>query len=243
MSEKTAVPAAADNSAGGGGADGAAKAAPGAGEGKTLLDGAGAPDEGAEAAPKGSGSLLDGAGEEADGGAGASVAVEPKADAAPTAEQIEEWCKGVPALDLGDGVKWDDAALRAMAPSLMALKREDSGRVIAAYAEYAKGAARAQAEAADAFNRGLVQQCRDRFGEDLKKVVSFAKKGGLAIFGEKIWNEMKVVPQFANNPDIMERLAEYGRSISTDSGKVTPSGADPAERGDVLHRMYGNVKV
>ena len=161
----------------------------------------------------------------------------------PTAEEIDAWMKEVPALDLGDGVKWDDAALKAMAPSLMGLGKEKSNEVIKAYADYAKDLAKRQAEAADAFNNGLIQECQKRFGDDLRKVVGFAKTGGRAIFGDRIWNEMKTIPAFANNPDIMERLAEFGRKVSTDGGKVSPSGGgDDEDRGDVLHRMYGGVK-
>jgi len=166
-----------------------------------------------------------------------------EAPKAPTTEEIDAWVKGVPALDLGDGVKWDDAALKAMAPTLMGLEKEKSNEVIKAYADYTKGLAKAQAEAADAFNNGLIMECEKRFGTDLKKVAGYAKKGGAAIFGDKIWNEMKTIPSFANNPDIMERLAEYGRKISNDTGKVTPPGGGTTEPGDVLHRMYGNVKV
>jgi len=228
-----------------GGEGGEGNPPPSGGAAKTLLDG----DEGGGAGttaeppkddkPKAK-SLLDDdppAGETKKEGDGAEA---PKA---PTADEIDAWCKGVPALDLGDGVKWDDAALKAMAPSLMGLEKEKSNEVIKAYAEYTKGVAKAQAEAADAFNNGLIAECEKRFGTDLKKVAGFAKKGGQAIFGDKIWNEMKTIPSFANDPDVMERLAEYGRKISNDTGKVTPPGGGTTESGDVLHRMYGNVKV
>ena len=199
--------------------------------------------EGKDPTPAKSGSLLDdGAGTE-DGEDAAKKADGADAAKAPTAEEIDEWCKGVPELDLGDGVKWDNAALKAMAPSLMGLKKEESGRVIKAYAEYTKAQAKAQAEAADSFNNGLIQECQKRFGEDLQKIAGYAKTGGREIFGDKIWNEMKAIPQFANNPDIMEKLAEFGRRVSTDGGKITPKGGetDDAQKGDILHRMYGNV--
>jgi hypothetical protein len=176
---------------------------------------------------------------------------EPKADdpadpAGPSDEDVQKFCEGIPALDMGDGVKWDDATLKAMAPSLMELTGNDPAKahgVVKAYCEFAQRQAKAQMEAQDAFSRGLVAECQKRFGEDLKKVATLAKQGGLAIFGEQIWNEMKKVPAFANNPDIMERLAEAGRRYATDGGKVLPKGSEPAEKGDVLHRLYGNVKV
>lgn len=172
---------------------------------------------------------------------------EPAAPTGPAAEDVKKFCEGIPALDLGDGVKWDDATLQAMAPSLMELTGNDPKKaqgVVKAYAEFAQAQYKAQAEAADAFNNALIQECKNRFGDDLKKVASFAKQGGKAVFGERIWNEMKTIPAFANNPDIMEKLAEVGRKFATDGGKVTTKDGDPApDRGDVLHRMYGNVSV
>lgn len=169
---------------------------------------------------------------------------EPTDPAQPSAEDIDAWVKSVPALDLGDGVKWDDAALKAMAPSLMGLEKDKANAVIKAYADYTKGIAKAQAEAADAFNNGLIAECKKRFGEDLKKVTTLAKQGGVAVFGEKIWNEMKSVPAFANNPDIMERLADIARKFATDGGKVTPNGAEGgSDKDDLLKRMYGKIKV
>lgn len=169
---------------------------------------------------------------------------EPTDPAQPSAEDIDAWVKSVPALDLGDGVTWDDAALKAMAPSLMGLEKDKADAVIKAYADYTKGIAKAQAEAADAFNNGLIAECKKRFGEDLKKVTTLAKQGGVAVFGEKIWNEMKSVPAFANNPDIMERLADIARKFATDGGKVAPKGAEGgSDKDDLLKRMYGGIKV
>lgn len=164
----------------------------------------------------------------------------------PTDEAIKAFVEGIPALDLGDGVKWDDAMLTAMAPSLMELTGGDpkkADNLVKAYASHAQAYAKAQAEAADAFNNGLIAECEKRFGADVKKVAALAKAGGRAIFGDTIWNEMKKTPAFANNPDIMERLAEFGRKIATDSGKVTPTASEPADGGDVLHRMYGKIKA
>lgn len=169
---------------------------------------------------------------------------EPTDPTQPSAEDIDAWVKSVPALDLGDGVTWDDAALKAMAPSLMGLEKDKADAVIKAYADYTKGIAKAQAEAADAFNNGLIAECKKRFGEDLKKVTTLAKQGGVAVFGEKLWKEMKSVPAFANNPDIMERLVDIARKFATDGGKVAPNGAEGgSDKDDLLKRMYGKIKV
>ena len=160
----------------------------------------------------------------------------------PDDEAVKAFVAGIPALDLGDGVKWDDQMLKVMAPSLMELTGGDPKKadgLVKAYASHAQAYAKAQAEAADAFNNGLIAQCKERFGADFNKVKAYAKQGGLQVFGEKIWNEMKKTPVFANNPDIMERLAEIGRKSATDSGKVLPQGSTPGDRGDLLHRMYG----
>lgn len=216
---------------------------------KTLLDGGDKPNGGEgggkKPAPGKSGSLLDDdtpPAEQKPGEEGGENAPAP-----PTEEQIAEFCKGIPALDMGDGVKWDDATLKAIAPSLMEMTGGDAKKaqpIVKAYADHMQKLAKAQAEAADAFNNGLIAECNKRFGADLKKIAGYAKKGGAAIFGDKIWNEMKTIPSFANNPDIMERLAEFGRRISTDGGRVATKDGDPAPgEGDVLHRMYGNVKV
>lgn len=194
-------------------------------------------------APKKGGSLLDDDEEPTHEKKEDEGAADEGANKVPTEEEIDAWCKSVPELDLGDGVKWDNAVLKAMAPSLMGLKKEESGRVIKAYAEYTKAQAKAQAEAADGFNNGLIKQCQERFGEDLPKVAQLAKSGGREVFGDKIWNEMKKIAAFANNPDILEKLAAVGQRVATDRGKVIPKGSEgsDAPKGDILHRMYGNI--
>lgn len=166
---------------------------------------------------------------------------------APTEEQIGEFTKSIKAIDLGDGVTWDDDALKAMTPDLMNLCEGDAKKaegLVKAYTSYKQSVAKTVAEKADAFNKELISQCRTRFGSDLKQVVEYARIGGKEIFGDVIWNEMKKVPSFANNPEIVEKLAGWGRKFASDSGRITPRGDDaPKQEGDVLHRMYGNVKV
>ena len=169
------------------------------------------------------------------------------ASGAPTAEDVEKFCKGIPATDLGDGVTWSDDTLRAMAPSLMELTGGDPSKangVVKAYSSYMQELSRKQQEAAEAFNDGQLKECRKRFGDDLPKVAKAARVAGRAIFGDALWNALKATPEFANNPDVLERLAEHGRRISQDGGAVRPVDGTPSgDGGDVLHRMYGNVKV
>lgn len=210
---------------------------PGEGGERSLLD------EGQDPKPEprkeGSGSLLD---DDPKPGEGGEQKPQP-----PTEEQVKAWTDGLKSIDLGDGVKWDDGALKEMTPALMEISGGDPKKaegVVKAYTAYQQKIARATDEARVAFNNMLVGECEKRFGGDIKKVVEYARKGGAAIFGEKIWNAMKKVPSFANNPDILERLAEFGRRTSTDTGRVVPKdGAGDGDRGDVLHRMYGDVKV
>lgn len=178
-------------------------------------------------------------GEAADGGGGRP--------AAPSPEEVDAFVRAIPSLDLGDGAQWDDATLRAMAPALMEVAGGDPKRadgVVRAYAGFVQERARLAQEAEDAFNDGLVKECARRFGDDLRKVAAYAARGGRAVFGDALWDEMKGVPQFANNPDIMERLAEIGRRATPDGGAVSPPGGrQPEAGGDVLHRMYGSLRV
>jgi len=214
------------------------------GDGGTLLDGgeeapkAEAPKEAPKAAPAAPENLLD----------DDQPVVTPAAEeVAPTEEEVKAWTDGIKAIDLGDGVRFDDAALTAITPELMRLSGNDAKKaegLVKAYTKHQQNLAKQYAEQQDAFNKDLIKQCKERFGGDLNKIVGLARIGGREVFGDKIWNEMKKVPSFANNPEILEKLAEQGRRVAPDGGKVTPKDGGPAESGgDVLHRMYGNVKV
>lgn len=166
---------------------------------------------------------------------------------APSAEDIEAFCKGIDVTDLGDGVEWSDPTLKAIAPALMELTGNDPKKangVVKAYATFVQEQVRQQQEAAEAFTKGLVNECKARFGADLKKVARFAREGGRAIFGENLWAALKSTPAFANNPDVIERLADYGRRLTEDTGVTSPtSGAEQADDQDVYHRLYKGVRV
>jgi len=168
-------------------------------------------------------------------------------DTPPTEEAVKAWTDGLKAIDLGDGVKWNDEALTEMTPALMKMSGGDPKKaegLVKAYTAYQQKVAKAVAERDVAVNNMLIAECERKFGADLKKVVGFARKGGEAIFGAQIWNAMKREPRFANNAEILEKLAEYGRKIATDTGRVVPKdGTGGGESEDVLHRMYGSVKV
>lgn len=215
-------------------------AAPGNEPPKTAAPGNEPPQTAAQAARVAAKSLLD------DDEPAQPAQTVPAGDAQPSADDIKKFVSEIPALDLGDGVKWDDQMLTVMAPALMEMTGGDAkkaDKLVKAYANHVQGLAKAQAEAADAFNNGLIAECQKRFGTDLKKTITLAKRGGLAIFGDKIWNEMRKTPAFANNPDILERLADFGRKWTTDDGRVVPPEGGTPQSGDVFERMYGNIKV
>lgn len=186
---------------------------------KTLLEEADEPEE-----PAGDAGGTDGAGKD---------------------EALAKFTGSIRALDLGDGVTFDDAAFRAIAPELMELSGGDPKRAEPLVRRYVQGEiarARAEQEAQDAFNEELRNQCRARWGADLRSVAKAAGQGGRIVFGDKIWNEMKGIESFANNPDIMERLAIVGRRFAEDGGAVHPAGQEPEDTRDVIARMYGGIK-
>ncbi len=173
--------------------------------------------------------LLDDAGE-AEGG-------EP-----PSAEEAAAWRRGVKALDLGDGVAFDDALLDRLTPALMRLSGGDPARaeeVVRAYTGHALEQARLAAEREEAFNASLVAACRERWGADVRRVARLADAGGRAVFGDDLWGEIRSVRQFANNPDIMERLAAFGRGASPDRGVSPGRGAGRGAARATLSQQLG----
>lgn len=168
---------------------------------------------------------------------------EPTKDGEPTEDEIKAFKDSLAALDLGDGVKFDDAAFDAFAPELMKLCGGDGKKaegLVKAYTEFTLKREQAMQANEDAFTGELVKMSRERFGNDLKKVLADARRGGAAFFGEKIWADMRQIPTFANNPDIIERLALYGRKIAEDTGATAPKAKAPEDT-DLYHRMYGDA--
>ena len=162
---------------------------------------------------------------------------------APDEEAVKKWTEGVKALDLGDGVTWDDEALGAMTPELMRLSGNDPSKaegLVKAYATYQQNLRNRIDEANAAYANELVEECKRRFGPDLRQTLEQAKAGGLHVFGETLWKQLRSVPQFANNPDLIERLAAFGRTATPDRGAIPAkdTGAQPAPR-DWREGMYG----
>lgn len=168
---------------------------------------------------------------------------EPEPTPAPSEEDVKKWTDGIKATDLGDGVKWDDEALGAMTPELMKLTGNDPKKaegIVKAYTAYQQGVQNKIVEANEAYANELVEECKRRFGPDLNKTLAQAKAGGRHVFGDQLWNQLKSVKQFANNPDLIERLAVFGRQVTPDTGAVPNKDgkAQPAAR-DWREGMYG----
>lgn len=205
----------------------------------------GAGDQGNQGGDKGGKSLLDDDDDQGNQGGDQGNGDQPPTG--PSEEDVAKFLGGITKDNLGEGVEFSDATMKAMAPALMELTGGDAKKaqgVVNAYAKYVATQMKAAAEAEAAFNKAQMEECKTRFGEDLKKVANYAKAGGKAIFGDKIWNTMKTIPAFANNADIIERLAEYGRKIAQDGGHSSPKGGAATEdKGDLLSRMYSGVTV
>lgn len=183
--------------------------------------------------------------EEADEPAAGDAPDDGVAGKAVDGEKLEAFKSSIRALDLGEGVRFDDAAFSDIAPELMEMAGGDPGRAEPLVRKYVQGEiarARAAQEAQDAFNAELRNQCRQRWGADTMSVAKAANAGGRAVFGDRIWNEMKGIESFANNPDIMERLAMVGKRLAVDGGAVHPAGQSAEDTRDVIARMYGGIK-
>lgn len=184
----------------------------------------------------------------------ASLLDEPKTDPAdkkteadapttPNEEDVKKFTEGVKAIDLGDGVTWDEPALQAMTPALMKLTGNDPAKaeeVIKSYTAYKQEEMNKVEEANQAYATALVAECKSRFGADLPKVCDLAKIGAEHIFGIELWKQLRTVPQFCNNPDIIERFAAIGRTVKPDTGAVLPpAGKAQAAPRDWREGMYG----
>lgn len=167
--------------------------------------------------------------------------------AAPTEEQSKAFTEEVKKIDLGEGVTFDDNAMTVMAPALYKLTGGDAAKAeeaVKAYSELKKAEAAQAEEARNKHCDGLIEADKKKFGADLPKVVELAKVGGKAFFGEKKWNVLKGIPEFVNDPDILEALAGHGRRVQNDKGGVKPKdGKTEPDGGDLFHRMYRGVKV
>lgn len=163
----------------------------------------------------------------------------------PTDEEQKAYRESIKAINLGEGVKFDDAALEAMTPALMKLSGNDpkkSEEIVKAYTDFQRKQVAAAQEQQDQFLNGLVAECQKRFGDDLKQICALAKAGGRHVFGDELWNVMKQERAFANNPDIIERLAAIGRTVKDDHGVTATKTKTAGGDRDWRESMYGGKK-
>jgi len=119
----------------------------------------------------------------------------------------------------GNDVKLGDVEVKVLAPFLsgIGLSAKQSSAVVHGLAALEGARLKAEVKAQRDLVSGLVSASREKFGADIGRFVSEAKRGGKALFGEA-WDELKGIPAFCNDPRIIEALAGYGRSVATDDG-------------------------
>ena len=241
-----------DKAGDGGGAGAGAGAAggdggqPGAGNqgGGSILGGAGADGDGDGKGGDGDGgarrgSILGGAGADDGGGDGG----EPP-DAKP--EEVEAFLAAIKPVDLGGGdgetaPAWDASAVQAVAPYF--LKHKIGGaaanEIVGAYARHVAAQFKAAADADRAVLDQMHAACAERFGGDLKRFASEARRGGEHVFGKALFVRLASVEAFGSDPDIIEALARVGRGLARDRATIGEDAGGDREERPLAERMYG----
>ena len=226
---------------------------PGAGNqsgqsGGSILGGAGA-DGGKGGDGKGGdgrrGSILGGAGaddgdvkggDDGDGG-------EPP-DAKP--EEVEAFLAAIKPVDLGGGdgetaPAWDASAVQAVAPYFLKHKisGEAANEIVGAYARHVAAQFKAAADADRAVLDQMHAACAERFGGDLKRFASEARRGGEHVFGKALFMRLASVEAFGSDPDIIEALARVGRGLARDRATIGEDAGGDREERPLAERMYG----
>ena len=242
-----------DKAGDGGGAGAGAGAAggdggqPGAGNqgGGSILGGAAGADDGGGKGGDGKGgdgrrgSILGGAGADDGGGDGG----EPP-DAKP--EEVEAFLAAIKPVDLGGGdgetaPAWDADAVKAVAPYF--LKHRIGGaaanEIVGAYARHVAAQFKAAADADRAVLDQMHAACAERFGGDLKRFASEARRGGEHVFGKALFVRLASVEAFGSDPDIIEALARVGRGLARDRATLGEGAGGDREERPLAERMYG----
>jgi hypothetical protein len=215
---------------------------PGAGNqgGGSILGGAaGADDGGGKGGDGKGGSILGGAGADDGGGDGG----EPP-DAKP--EEVEAFLAAIKPVDLGGGdgetaPAWDADAVKAVAPYF--LKHRIGGaaanEIVGAYARHVAAQFKAAADADRAVLDQMHAACAERFGGDLKRFASEARRGGEHVFGKALFVRLASVEAFGSDPDIIEALARVGRGLARDRATIGEDAGGDREERPLAERMYG----
>ena len=197
---------------------------------------------GAGAGNQGGGSILGGAGADGDGDGKGGDGGEPP-DAKP--EEVEAFLAAIKPVDLGGGdgetaPAWDASAVQAVAPYFLKHKisGEAANEIVGAYARHVAAQFKAAADADRAVLDQMHAACAERFGGDLKRFASEARRGGEHVFGKALFMRLASVEAFGSDPDIIEALARVGRGLARDRATIgEDAGGDRGER-PLAERMY-----
>jgi len=226
--------------AGAAGGDGGQPGAGNQGGGSILGGAAGADDGGGKGGDGKGGSILGGAG--ADDGGGGDGGEPP--DAKP--EEVEAFLAAIKPVDLGGGdgetaPAWDADAVKAVAPYF--LKHRIGGaaanEIVGAYARHVAAQFKAAADADRAVLDQMHAACAERFGGDLKRFASEARRGGEHVFGKALFVRLASVEAFGSDPDIIEALARVGRGLARDRATLGEGAGGDREERPLAERMYG----
>ncbi len=142
-----------------------------------------------------------------------------------TEEAIGSYIGAIPAIDLGtdaagNKIEMDAAAIKAIAPALLkhGVKADQAKDIIAAYGEHVKAQVATQAAQETAFINELAAKTKAELGADLPRFQAEARKGGPALFGKELWQQLASVPAIANDVRFIKAIADHGRSIANDDG-------------------------
>ena len=215
--------------------------------GGSILGGAGADGDGDGKGGDGDGgarrgSILGGAGADGDGDGKGGDGGEPP-DAKP--EEVEAFLAAIKPVDLGGGdgetaPAWDASAVQAVAPYFLKHKigAEAANEIVGAYARHVAAQFKAAADADRAVLDQMHAACAERFGGDLKRFASEARRGGEHVFGKALFMRLASVEAFGSDPDIIEALARVGRGLARDRATIgEDAGGDRGER-PLAERMY-----
>ena len=107
-----------------------------------------------------------------------------------------------------------------------------------AYARHVAAQFKAAADADRAVLDQMHAACAERFGGDLKRFASEARRGGEHVFGKALFMRLASVEAFGSDPDIIEALARVGRGLARDRATIgEDAGGDRGER-PLAERMY-----
>lgn len=154
-----------------------------------------------------------------------------------TPEQVETWMGEFKAPEIkdddGNVIAVDMDAVKTVAPVLVesGVKPAQAAKIVEAMVKHQSVQAKAIAQETDKRVQALRDQTREELGPDLQQTVTFAQKGGKALFGDDLWSMLSNVPLFSNDVRVVKALAGYGRTMTDDRGATggREGGADDTD--------------